>query len=66
VTEFADFSGHKKPDKEGLLKFSLTVFIVTVFHESMGPPKKKKGQKGQSKVQNRSADAFADEKKSKK
>jgi hypothetical protein len=28
------FSRHKKPDKEGILKLSLTVFIVTAFTES--------------------------------
>jgi hypothetical protein len=28
------FSRHKKPDKEGLLKLFLTVFIVTAFSES--------------------------------
>jgi hypothetical protein len=28
------FSRHKKPEKEGLLKLSLTVFIVTAFTES--------------------------------
>jgi hypothetical protein len=28
------FSRHKKPDKEGFLKLSLTVFIVTAFSES--------------------------------
>jgi hypothetical protein len=28
------FSRHKKPDKEGLLKLSLTVFIVTALCES--------------------------------
>jgi hypothetical protein len=28
------FNRHKKPDKEGRLKFSLTVFIVTTFSES--------------------------------
>jgi hypothetical protein len=25
------FNRHKKPDKEGILKLSLTVFIVTAF-----------------------------------
>jgi hypothetical protein len=28
------FSRYKKPDKEGLLKLSLTVFIMTAFSES--------------------------------
>jgi hypothetical protein len=28
------FSRHKKPDNEGLLKLSLTVFFVTAFSES--------------------------------
>jgi hypothetical protein len=30
----AALSRHKKPDKEGLLKLSLTVFTVTVFSKS--------------------------------
>jgi hypothetical protein len=33
------FNRHKKPDKEGILKLSLTVFIVTAFTESQNRPK---------------------------